>query len=266
MLEILVNIDNALDDTPLLRAAEALAVRERAFLTGLQIVPSSPSLMGLSGASAQQLQQEEEAQARREWWLGRCRRAGVDGQWEVIRGPYVSSLAKRSQLADLLLCALPVSAPEAPAGFDLLTRVMFADAAPMLLLPDAWSGSLSPERILIAWNGSGEAARAIKAALPLLRRATEVMVLDGEHPGPIGFSPPPLGLRDWLRRQGVVAQWSSLDVVNDVGMALQARAQAMRAELLVMGAWGHSRMNELVLGGATRWLLDNAAQPLLLSH
>ncbi|MET0330333.1 MAG: universal stress protein, partial [Dyella sp.] len=185
---------------------------------------------------------------------------------EVIRGPYVSVLAKRSQLTDLLVCALPVSAPEAPAGFDLLTRVMFDDAAPMLLLPDAWTGSLSPKRVLIAWNGSGEAARAVRAALPLLRRATDVVVLDGERPGPTGFSPPPLGLRDWLNRQGVVAQWSSLEVISDVGMALQARAQAMHADLLVMGAWGHSRMNELVLGGATRWLLDNAAQPLLLSH
>jgi nucleotide-binding universal stress UspA family protein len=262
VLDILVHVDNALDDTPLLRAAEALAGRERAFLTGLQIVPSTSSALGFSGASSQQLQQEAQAQERRTWWLDRCRRAGVEGEWEVIRGPYVSSLARRSLLADLLFCALPVTAPEAPAGFDLLTRAMFAGAAPMLLIPDAWSGALSPERILVAWNGSGEAMRAIKAALPLLRRATEVVVLDGEPPGSPGVG----RLREWLSRRGVAAQWSSLDAVDDVGMVLQARAQAMRAELLVMGAWGHSRMNELVLGGATRWLLDNAAQPLLLSH
>jgi nucleotide-binding universal stress UspA family protein len=266
VLDILVHIDNALDDTPTLRAAEALAGRERAFLTGLQIVPSTLAHLGLFGVSPSQSQQEAEAQARRAWWLDRCRRAGVEGDWEVIRGPYVSSLAKRSLLADLLFCALPVTAPDAPAGFDLLTRAMFAGAAPMLLVPDAWTGALMPERILVAWHGSAEAVRAIKAALPLLRRATEVLVLDGHRPDRAGFGPPSLELRHWLSRQGVAAQWSTLETADDVGMVLQARAQAMRAELLVMGAWGHSRMNELVLGGATRWLLDNAAQPLLLSH
>ncbi|HWX67584.1 MAG TPA: universal stress protein [Rhodanobacter sp.] len=266
MLDIILNIDGANDDSFLLRSAMELARREHAFLTGLQIVAIYPSLLGVPDASMLLDAEEQDALARRPWWLDLCSKAGTAGEWEVIRGLYVASLAKRSQLADFVISTLSTEAHAVIAGVGELTRVLFADGAPMLLVPDAWQKPLQTRRVMIAWNGSGEAARAIKAALPLLMHAAEVHVLDGELDGLPGISPPSPPIRAWLRRHGIQAHWHPFDGGHDAGRILQAEATAMQADLLVMGAWGRSRMSELVLGGATRWLLDHALQPLFLAH
>jgi len=266
MLDIILNVESANDDSLLLRGALELAKREQAFLTGLQVVAIYPSLIGVPDASMLLDAEEQDALARRPWWLELCSKAGTAGDWEVIRGLYVASLAKRSQLADFVISRLSTETHAVIAGVGELARVLFADGAPMLLVPDAWQKGLQAQRVLIAWNGSGEAARAIKAALPLLMHAAEVHVLDGERDGLPGISPPSPPVRAWLKRHGIQAHWRRFEGGHDAGRTLQAEATAMQADLLVMGAWGRSRMSELVLGGATRWLLDHALQPLFLAH
>jgi nucleotide-binding universal stress UspA family protein len=266
MLDLIVNVGRASADSPLVRGALDLARRQQAYLTGLQLVPVYPSLMAVPEAITLLADEENQAQKRKDWWLELCRSSGVSGEWEVIRGIYAATLARRSQLADFVISELQVSDPDAPAGFDQLTHALFADVVPMLLVPDTWQGLLQAQRVLIAWNGSIEAAHAVKAALPLLARAAMVEVLDGERTGLPGISPPPLPLRDWLERHGVRAHWRPFPVEHDVGPAFQREAQSMRADLLVMGAWGRSRISELVLGGATRWMLENAAVPLFLAR
>lgn len=266
MLDFIVNVGRADADAPLVRGALDLARRQQAFLTGLQLVPVRPSLMAVPDAIALIAEEEQDALARRDWWLELCRSSGVTGEWEVLRGIYATALARRSQLADFVISELQVSDPDAPAGFDHLTRTLFADVVPMLLMPDTWQGLMQAQRVLIAWNGSAEAARAIKAALPLLAKAAVVQVLDGERAGLAGISPPSLPMREWLQRHGIQAHWQPFPTEHDVGPAFQREAQSMRADLLVMGAWGRSRISELVLGGATRWMLENAAVPLFLAR
>ncbi|MFC5525415.1 universal stress protein [Rhodanobacter ginsengisoli] len=263
MLDLIVNIGPTEADAPWLRGALALAHRHQAFLTGLQLVRADASLVETCDDP---VLLESRAQARRDWWLELCREAGVAGEWEVRPGVHVDALAKRSRLADFVIGQLHIREPDAPAGFDEITRALFASSSPMLLVPDGWQGGLRAERVVIAWNGSGTAAHAVKAALPLLQQALAVHVLDGERPGLPGISMPPLPLREWLRRHQVDAQWETFEGEPDAGQNLQERAKALHAELLVVGAWGRSRIRELVLGGATRWLLEHATLPLFMAH
>ena len=267
MLDLIINADQLRDDAPVVRLGLSIAARNAAFVTGVQIVASYPPIMMSPAAAGLIESHEREARARSIWWHELCDRRDLRGEWEVLCGDPVMVLAKRSRLADFIVSALPVDAPDAPIGFDNITRTLFADASPMLLVPDSWAGSASPDSILIAWNGSGEAADAIRAALPLLRSARSVRVLDGEIDGLPGVSPPPLPLRQWLSRHGVEVQWQQFNPSGqEAGKALLQEARDMGADLLVMGAWGRSRLSELVLGGATRHVLEHTHLPLLLAH
>ncbi len=263
MLDLIVNVGTAEADAPLVRGALALAHRQRAFLTGLQLVRADASMIETCDDP---LLLESRALARHDWWLDLCREAGVAGEWEVRQGAHVDALAKRSRLADFVIGQLHTSEPDAPAGFDEVTRALFASSSPMLLVPDGWQGGLRAERVVIGWNGSGTAAHAVKAALPLLQQALAVHVLDGERPGLPGISMPLLPLREWLRRHQVDAQWETFQGEPEAGQNLQERAKTLGAELLVVGAWGRSRLRELVLGGATRWLLEHATLPLFMAR
>lgn len=266
MPDIIVNIGQASINPSWPRTALALARRQQAFVTGLQVVAVHPSVMAIPEMIDALAAEERDALARRDWWLEQCRGAGVDGEWEVLRGISAQALAKRSRLADLVIGELKVGDPGAALGVDDATRALFARSSPMLLMPDTGCQELRTERIAIAWNGSGEAAQAVKAALPLLTRATAVQVLDGERGGLPGISPPPLPLRSWFARHGIEAQWQPFPAEHDEGPALLAAAKAFRADLLVMGAWGRSPTSELTMGGVTRWMLRHASLPLLLAH
>lgn len=266
MLDIIVNIGQLSINPSWPGDALALARRLRAFVTGLQVVAVSPSLMAIPDVIHSLAAEEQEALGRRDWWREQCRHAGIDGEWEVIRGISARALAKRSRLTDFVIGELKVGDPDAALGFDDATRALFARASPMLLVPDLWHEGLQADRIVIAWNGSGEAAQAVKAALPLLLQASAVQVLDGERSGLPGISPPPLPLRPWFARHGIDVQWQPFPVEHDEGPALLAAANAFHADLVVMGAWGWSRINELAMGGVTRWMLRHARLPLFLAH
>jgi nucleotide-binding universal stress UspA family protein len=124
-------------------------------------------------------------------------------------------------------------------------------------------------RILIGWNASREAALAIRGALPLLRKAETVVVLEGEPvENPFGLRHlPRLDLRAWLRRHGVEADFREFRPPGkERATALLDAAHAASADMIVMGAWGHSRITELVLGGTTRHLFQSSDLPLLVAH
>lgn len=266
VLELIINADVMDESASAIRLGLAVGGRLANFVIGLHVVPVYSSVMAMPEALACQDADEQAARLQQAWWHGLCERAGVQGAWEVIRGLYVPVLAKRSRLADLVITQWPLAAPEAPVGLDDVTRALFSKAAPLLLVPDGWQRAEMPRHVLIAWNGSAEATRAVKAALPLLRAACSVRVLNGERQGLAGLTPPSLPLREWLVRRGVKAQWHAFDTRLDVGPQLLEQASEMACDLLVMGAWGRPRVSELVLGGATRHVLEKARIPVLMAH
>lgn len=267
MFDILVNIDEMRDDAMAVQMGLALAARHGAFATGLRIVDAYALAISIPGGVAVLDAEEREAKAQDAWWLELCRRHGVAGAWEVIRGIYVPVLARRSCMADLTISSAPAGADDFMVGMDGITRVLLGGASPMLLVPPAWKGSRSLGRILVAWNSTVGSMRALRAALPFLREAEQVCVVDGSRDEVPGLAPPPLPLADWLLRRGVRRHAiKPLAASSHVGEALLDEADRMDADLLVMGAWGHSRIGEWVLGGATRHVLRKAALPVLLAH
>jgi len=139
---------------------------------------------------------------------------------------------------------------------------------PVLIVPETWPDGTLGRRVLVGWNGSREARRAAADALPLLRRAERVTVLSVAPDQPADEPPeqPGAELAHWLARHGVPLEIATAPAAGvDPGAVLLARAAELGCDLLVMGAYGHSRLRERVLGGATRTVLGRARLPVLMA-
>ena len=167
---------------------------------------------------------------------------------------------------------LPVTQVIAGYGLDRTANAsfgtVFGAGVPVLVVPESAKLTTLGERILVAWNHSREAMLAIRGALPLLARAAQVVVLDGAaQDDELGARHlPRLDLAAWLQRHGVSTQIRRFAPKNDYGANILAEARSMQADTIVMGAWGHSRIAQLVLGGTTRYLFQNSDVPLLVAH
>ena len=170
-------------------------------------------------------------------------------------------LAEAARGADLT-----IAAQEAGAGLDALAphpihHVILSAGGPVLVLPGSGAAAGFGKRVAVAWNGSREAARAAKDALPFLIAAEAVtLIAAGEEAG----AALDLGA-GLLRRHGAPVTTRQIEPSRAHGAMLLDAAAAEGADLLVMGAYGHSRLREIVLGGATREVLRDARIPVLLS-
>lgn len=177
-------------------------------------------------------------------------------------------VATHASYADLLLAEPPRAANALPEAETALEAALFDARTPVLLLPEGAPLATTGERVVIAWNQGRQAMAAVRAALPLLRRAktVDIAVIDPPSYGP-ERSDPGGPLAQMLARQGVRAEVSVLALtmprVSDV-LARHIRDQS--ADLLVMGAYGHSRLREALLGGTTRDFLEASEVPVLMAH
>ena len=144
--------------------------------------------------------------------------------------------------------------------------VIFGSGRPAVLLPERSSVN-ALKQVTIAWDGSRNAARAVADALPFLQRASEIVVLTVTGEKPIGKKNAGEQLVVGLAKRGLKAK-SQLVELEDcpIGVTLQEHAIAAATGLLVMGGYGHSRVREFVLGGATEGVLTDLRMPVLLSH
>ncbi len=203
-----------------------------------------------------------------------CERAAL-GTWQarLIDDEGGAGLALHGRAADLLIVSQPE--PDRPAVADLPAYVITHSGRPVLVLPPA-PPSGPVERILVAWDGGREAARALQLALPLLRQARHVGIALVDAPAAAQALAEAMlaDPRDWLGRHGIAATLATHTIEhrhllgrrNEVGERLLALAETDGADLLVMGAFGHSRFREAVLGGVTRTVMDGAKLPLLMAH
>lgn len=138
----------------------------------------------------------------------------------------------------------------------------------VLLLPYSSMIAGMGERVLIAWNGSPEAKRAVHYALPILQRAKFVQIVSYTPATQIQLygEQPASDLAAYLAHHGIEAHTIQEETVSDVGEALLSLAADLSCDLLVMGCYGHARMREILLGGATRKVFESTTIPVLLSH
>jgi nucleotide-binding universal stress UspA family protein len=270
--DILVHVREPGGEPLAARAAFALAKRIDAYLYGLAVAPlgavafSTPETVVFQVHEADRLYAQ--AQAQGAWWRDLLAAHGANGEWLVAQGEAVEALCHSARWCDFVVAERPTLNPDAPTGWGTVSRTVFGAGVPVLVVPESAKLATLGERVLVAWNHSREAMLAIRGALPLLSRATQVVVLDGAaQDDDLGTRHlPRLDLAAWLERHGVLAQVRALSPKNDYGANILAEARNLQADMIVMGAWGHSRIAQLVLGGTTRHLFQNSDLPLLVAH
>ncbi len=257
--------------SPAANVAVALAARFGAHVTGCFIDPSLRMLHGgEADASVLALLLDTPAAAPddREDFINFATEAGARGaSWEVTRAGVAETLRRLGAWHDLVIVERDVI--DGPALFDVLGEALLTCRLPCLILPPGWQAGARFSHVALAWNGSMESIRAIHSALPFVKLATNAVLIDGELPhydedldrAPV-FDP-----CAYLSHHGVAPHTRRLHVTpNEAGAALLQEAARARADLLVMGAYGHSRIRERVLGGATRHVLQHAPIPVLMQH
>jgi nucleotide-binding universal stress UspA family protein len=177
-------------------------------------------------------------------------------------------VAQRARFADLVILPKPYGEKRGVELEPILESAMFDGAAPVLMVPESGAPVVAPKRIVLAWNESDEALQAARAALPLLIQADSVRitVIDPPVHSPTRSDPGGL-LSQYLSRHGVSCE---IDVLSKtlprVSEVLMRHAVDTEADMIVMGAYGHSRFREAILGGATRNMLEHARIPVFLAH
>lgn len=178
-------------------------------------------------------------------------------------------LVIRGRAADLVIVS--ATNPDQATGVELdcVERVVMGVGRPVLVLPFKGAQGLDLGEIVIGWNGHREAARAAFDALPLLKLAGKVSIVhvDPQKDADRGNSLPGADLAEALARHGVKASAEGLATGGiEAGHALLRRANDSGAGMVVMGAYGHSRLREFVFGGATSHVLAHLDRPVLVSH
>ncbi|MEP3332510.1 universal stress protein [Sedimentitalea sp.] len=177
-------------------------------------------------------------------------------------------VAHRARFSDLVVLSRPYGENRGAAAEPIVEAALFEGHAPVLVVPDEGEPLTTPKNILVAWNQSVEAMRAIRRALPFLRAAdlVRIVVIDPPTHGPERSDPGGL-LAQMLARHGVTCEIDVLSKsTNRVSDALNRHAVDTSADLMVMGAYGHSRFREAILGGATRNMLEQAKIPVFMAH
>lgn len=177
-------------------------------------------------------------------------------------------VAARARFSDLVVLPQPYGEGRGAELEPVTESALFDGNAPVLVVPPSWRAAPRPARILIGWNESKEALDAVRAAMPLLKtaEAVHVVVIDPPTHGPNRSDPGGL-VSQYIARHGVKVE---IDVLSKtlprISDVLMRHAGDMNADLVVMGAYGHSRFREAIFGGATRHMLEHARVPVLMSH
>lgn len=274
---LLVHVDSDPRSQVRLRLAMALADRFEARITGLfvALMPtfSDPVADASQASLYQRLQAECERAARTARATFDAATAGFDPQrveWREHIGLPVHAVCEQARYHDLVVLGqmprerqidgLPASFPE---------DVVCTSARPVLVVPHEGEFDSLGQRVLVGWNASNEATRALTGALPLLRRAaqTTVVTVDPERHRDLLGEQPGADIALYLARHGVEVEVQSRPSFGrDAGEVLVEAAKLQQSDLLVMGLYGHSRLREHILGGASRSVLRDMTMPVLMAH
>ena len=198
----------------------------------------------------------------------RLRFSRLQGDWRVASGHVSEAVVRQARQADLVILGqVNPSHPPPPAGRQLAEDVLMTSGRPILVIPYIGRFATVGSRILVGWNNSREATRAVNDAMPLLAKATSVIVLEASARNLATDDATGADIARHLARHGINAE-TTRTVTGSISTfdLLLNYATDMSADLLVVGGYGHSRLRELVLGGVTRELLRHMTLPVLMSH
>lgn len=250
-----------------LQAALDLARLFEGHISCLQVTPYDAFIMGdpFGGVYAlpsmiEEVRRMEDVHRNR--IEDRLRKEGANWDWLRFDGNPAQTLIDRSRLADVIVLSLP--GPGHDAAMSIAQSVILHARAPVLAVPELQLSLDCLGTALVAWNGAPEASSALRLALPMLRRAAAVKIVTVAE-GRTEF--PATDASTYLARHGIVSELHEWPAAGrGIGEVLTEAAASLRAGYVVMGAYGHTRLREAILGGATRDLLATGTVPLLMAH
>jgi nucleotide-binding universal stress UspA family protein len=282
--DILVHLDDGPHSATRLKVAVDLARTQGAHLTGIFIldIPGAEMFFGAGmpyaaggGMTDMVNTLRSDAAVRAEaigkGFLESLRLQGLEGEWRMVEGDTVALLPLHARYADLTVLGQPNDDEpyKGTSADSVLVNVMLSSGRPVLAVPYAGTFEHVGDRVLVAWNASREATRAVNDALPLLRGAKSVTILavNPRHGIEGHGDVPAADIALHLARHGVKAE-AAHTIATDIseGDALLSYAVDLGADLIVAGGYGHSRAREMVFGGVTRTLIQEMTAPMLLSH
>jgi nucleotide-binding universal stress UspA family protein len=274
--DVVVNL--ALDTPPDVAANFAISITAAfdAHLTGIAFLyqPLMPMMIGRHGIppdiiESLRIANEKAAEAAVARFDEASRRSALSAEARMVDAPVASAPGLFAGIArrfDLSVIAQPQ--PEKPALDRLIVEAaLFDSGRPVFIVPYIQRAGLKFDRVLVAWDGSRSAARAIADAMPFLMRATAIEIVIVASEAVKSDEIPGADIARHLARHGVKAEVNRMiSTETDVASTILSHVTDVSADVLVMGGYGHSRLREFVLGGATRGILNSMTVPTLMSH
>jgi nucleotide-binding universal stress UspA family protein len=274
---ILVQVDESSHAEARIEIASTIAVAENAHLIGAAMTgvtkfiyetvaynAADPSIMPFVESLRQR------ANAALEKFEQIARRFNVMSTEKcLIDDEVASGISLHARYCDLVVLGQPdMDEPSSVTPPDLPELVVMQSGCPALVVPYAMPAKTVGEKVLLAWNASVEARRAVFYALPFLKRARVIQAVIFNADSQLQDTGEQAGnsLRHYLGRHGIDIEIQMEVTHTDIGNALLSLAATLDSDLLVMGCYGHSRLKEVLLGGATRTILRSMTLPVLMAH
>lgn len=276
--DILAIVADAELDESAITLAEALAAKldanlAVAFLTALPDEPLAYEPTVVAGVWAELLgraRTESEAERTKvSQRLDRLSRPATVQNAEALSRDLGRVAAVHARYANVAVLARPQEGAGGDLREEIIEGVLFHSGRPALIAPPGWNGDSVGKQVVVAWDASREATRALSEAQPLLSLAEKVTVVTVDaKPKMFGHGDAPgANIAAHLARCGLDVNVRNVDSMGRApAMAILEESNTLMADLVVMGAYGHSRLRELMFGGATRDLLRAATVPLLMAH
>lgn len=274
--DVLLLLDLAPDGGPAAAVAIDLAARLEAHVTGVAmaidpIVPgfvAAPIPVELIEAAREAARKEAQAAADRfeqaASLAGVAREARIA---EVLMGGAPDTFLANCRLTDLFVVGQQDEARPESMRTELIEAALFEGTAPVLIVPYITRGPIATDKVMIAWDGSRTASRAVHAALPVLALARQISVVMVGRAVDRDPGEPGADLATYLARHGLSVEIETIpSPETGVADALLNHAADRGFDLLVMGGYGHSRVREFFFGGATRDILASMTVPILMAH
>lgn len=272
---ILVHVDRSSHSAPRARYAAALAAAQDGHLVGLaatgalHLPAEVRQVVGRDYIETRVAQMREEARGWLDGFESQVRNAGLRGvESRISGGTAEEALMLHGRYSDAVVLSRPDTAAENGClDYEAVSLLALGIGRPVVLVPNSWTDAPVARRVLVAWSSTRESVRAVVDALPLLKRAdsVDVAVFNASKVGGHGQEPgADVGL--YLARHGVKVTVHDDVTAIDVGNALLSRASDWNSDLIVMGAFGHSRLREIFLGGVSDTVLKSSPVPVLMSH
>ncbi len=272
--DVMVRLDGTRNDEACLTAVDQIAEYFDSHIVGLflNVLPLMIPSEGDTAAAVESTQLIDEARAQGDKLevklrqrLLRLQKPVEMRRFDTFSNAMGDIAAREARTADVFVELRPNGSSREPES--LVESVLFGSGRHLFLVPKGKTAPPAFDHVLVAWNGSREAARAVAEALPYLRKAETVSVVVVDDTDPVEDQTK-IGkdLVEHLQHHGVAATVHRVRKDGHVGSTLIAECKRLKADLVVMGGYGHSRLREWLLGGATYEMLHNAPVPLLIAH